>query len=165
MTIDRPRARRCAVPAAEPLIGGSDFDYADSFEIRLRPTDSRSPEQAFRTALDRAPVIRMLVPPVHRYVLGMRLGPLSSSEHLLGWKIVVSTAELVHLEAVSPLAHGHIVGRNTGETASFTTYLFYTRPAVARTIWTLVSPLHRAVAPYLLQRGNDGSAMDGIGSP
>jgi len=155
MRNDGGRARRCTVPPDEPLIGRADFDYADSFEIALRQPDLRSPEQLFRVALTQARWVRMLVPVVHRYVLGFRLGPMSSPSHVLGWKIMVSKADVVQLEAVSPLARGLIVGRKAGTTAVFTTYLFYKRPAAARIILAVISPVHRAVAPYLMECAAD----------
>lgn len=151
MIYDAPRAHRCAVPSEEPLIGPERYDYADSFEIEVPRTDSRSPEQMFRMALTQARWLAVLVPPVHRYVLGLRLAPKSSPDHLLGWRIVKSDPDVLELQAISPLTRAIILGRKSTERATFTTYLFYERPLAARTIWAVVSPLHRAVAPYLLR--------------
>jgi hypothetical protein len=148
------RAQRCAVIDSEPLVGERHYDYADSFRVKLTQSDSRSPEELFRSGLQHAGWVRMLVPVVHRYVLGFRLGPQSSPTHIVGWRIIESKPDVVALEAVSPLAQGMIVGRNVGGDSIFSTYLFYARPSAARLVWAVVSPLHRAVAPYLMNMAN-----------
>lgn len=147
------RARRVPVAADEPLIGSNRADYADAFEIRLLEADGRSAEQLARCALEQAPwQVRWVTGVAHRYLLRLRLGPGSSRDHLFGWKILTSQPDVVHLEARSPLlGRGVLVLRRADPTdAVITTYLFYARPA-ARVVWTVVGPLHRRIAPYLLE--------------
>jgi hypothetical protein len=142
------------VAAEEPLIGGDRYDYADAFEIRLPEPDPRSAEQFVRCALKQAPwSVRWMVPIVHRYVLRLRLGPPSSPDHLFGWKILTRQPDVIHLQAVSPLlGRGVLVLRRVDPTcASITTYLFYARPTPAHVVWAIVGPLHRRIAPYLLE--------------
>jgi hypothetical protein len=147
----KPRARRREVPAEDV---DADYDYADSFEIELAETDARTPEQLFRTALERAPSLPPLVPVVHRYVLRFRLGPLASPQHLFGWRVVTSEPDVIRLEADGPLMRGIIIGRRASRsTAVLTTYVYYRQRARARVIWEFIGPLHRRVAPYLLQFG------------
>ena len=149
-----PRARRVPVAADEPLIGSQRYDYADAFEIRLREPDARSAEQFVRGALEQAPRrMRWTIRAVHRHLLRLRLGPRSSPDHLFGWRIVTSKPDVIHLEAVSPLlGRGAIVVRRVDPTcAVVATYLFHTRPAPARLVWAIVGPLHRRVAPYLME--------------
>ena len=149
-----PHARRIPVPAAEPLIGRDSYDYADAFEIQLRESDARSAEEFARRALEQEPwPIRWTIRIAHRYVLRLRLGPRSSPGYLSGWKIVMSERDVIQLEAVSPLlGRAVIVARRPEPTnAVVATYLFYARPAVANLLWTVVGPLHRRVAPYLLE--------------
>jgi hypothetical protein len=149
-----PHARRSGIVAPEPLIGGARYDYADSFEIQLPESDTRSPEQLFRTSVKQASsALRWAVPIVHRRILLFRLGPLSSPDHLLGWHIVTSEPELMQLEAAGPLMRGVIVVRRVGQTgATFTTFVFNVRRAPARIVWAIIAPLHRRVAPYLLKQ-------------
>jgi hypothetical protein len=150
-----PRARRIPVVAEEPLIGSDRYDYADAFEIRVREPDARSAEEFTRWALEQAPwSVRWTIRIVQRHLLRLRLGPLSSPDHLLGWKILTSQPDVLHLEAVSPLlGRGAIVARRVDPTcAVVTTYLFYRRPAPARVLWKIAGPLHRRVVPYLLER-------------
>lgn len=128
-------------------------DYADAFEVRTDRPDVRSAEQWARSALERAPtVVRSVVVFAHRRVLRFRLGPLRSSDHVLGWRIRVSDPDAIELAADGPLMSGVIVGRRTSPTtARIETFVFFHR-ASAATIWTLVGPLHRRIAPLLLKR-------------
>ena len=150
-----PRARRVPVLSYEPLIGSDRYDYADAFEIRLHESDPRSAEEFVRCALEAAArPVQAMVWIVHRYLLKLRLGPRSSPGHLLGWKILTSKPDVTHVEAVSPLlGRGVIVGRRVDPTCVvITTYVFYTRPpALARVVWKIAGPLHRRIAPYLLE--------------
>lgn len=148
------RATQVPVASSEPLIGGERYDYADAFEILIPASDPRTAEQIARCALEDAPwAIRTIVDVAHRQVLRLRLGPRPSPDHVFGWTIMTSDPDVVHLEAVSPLlGRGVIVGRRVEPTrVVITTYVFFTRPAPARAIWTLTAPLHRWVARYLLE--------------
>jgi hypothetical protein len=148
-----PGAHRVQV-AEEPLLDGGRYDYADAFEIHVPEPDTRTAEQWVRRGLEGAPsALRGGVVVVHRYLLGFRLGPLSAPDHVLGWRIVTSQPDVVLLEAVSPLGRGVIVGRrpDPGSTV-LTTFLFRTRPVPARIIWAFLGPVHRRIAPYLLER-------------
>jgi hypothetical protein len=143
------QTRRCAV---EPLPGVG-YDYADAFEVEVSEGDTRSPEQVVRAAVDGASSISLVIP-VHRWVLGFRLGPRSSPDHLFGWRIVTSEPDVVRLEAEGPLMRGIIVGTRVSKTrAVLTTYVTYVQRGRARVVWTFVGPLHRMIAPRLLKRG------------
>jgi hypothetical protein len=150
-----PRAHRLPVVAEKLLIGSDRYGYADAFEIRLREPDARSAEQLVRFALEEAPwPVRWTIRIAHRHLLRLRLGPRSSPHHVFGWNIVTSQPDVIHLEAVSALlGRGVLVGRKLDPTCVvFTTYLFYARPAPSRLIWKIVGPLHRRIAPYLLEQ-------------
>jgi hypothetical protein len=149
-----PVVRRRAVPAEEPLIGTDRYDYADTFEVRMPEPDARSAEEVARAALEQAPrAVRWIIHSVHRYVVRFRLGPSSSRTHVIGWKIVSSQPEAIVLETASPLVRAVIVARRTDPTVAVaTTYLFFARPTAARIVWAVVGPLHRRIAPYLLER-------------
>lgn len=150
----RPRARPIPVPIEEPLLGGARYDYADAFQIRAAEPDARSAEEFARAALKNAPpLVRWTVVVVQRYLLGLRLGPWSSPNRLLGWRIVTSERDVVHIEAESSLLRGVVIARRVEPTlVVLSTYVFYKRPAAARVVWKVVGPLHRWVAPYLLER-------------
>ena len=154
LAAQRPHARRTEVLVPDFLVGSPAYDYADAFEIDLPAAETRSPEQLFRAALDDAAWLQRWVPVVHRHMLRFRLGPRLSADHILGWRIVSSSPDVIHLEASGPLILGVIVGRRTSQsTAIFTTFVFYERRVPACIVWAVAAPLHRRIAPYLLERG------------
>jgi hypothetical protein len=127
-------------------------DYADAFEVTRSPTDRRSAEQWARDGFERLPVTtRRSLLLVHRWILGFRLGPWSSSNHVLGWRIVTSEPELLHLEARSTLMNGHMVWRLHHERLVMSTFLQYEMPRTAPVVWAVIGNIHRGGAPYLLK--------------
>ncbi|OBG28889.1 DUF2867 domain-containing protein [Mycobacterium sp. 852002-51057_SCH5723018] len=129
-------------------------DYADVFEVPIRDGDSRSAEQAFRDALGAAPgALGGLVLWIHRHVLRFRLGPSSGRDYVIGWRIVRSGHDEIVLETGGPLMLGQLTLRRRDGRAKLVTRLQYRRKVAARTVWALVGPLHRAVAPRLMERG------------
>src|SRR5215212_8291976 len=143
------RARR--VDVREPLAVRP--DYADAFELPLSRPDDRAAEEWVRAGLEGAPaLVRRLIPVVHRRVLRLRLGPATGTDHVLGWRIASGDPDVVRLEAAGPLAAAVIVGRRVNSTRiRLTTALTYRRPALARGVWACVGPLHRRIAPLLLE--------------
>lgn len=147
------QAQRVHVLAPDRCVGSVAYDYADAFEIGLPEAETRSPEQLFRAAVGNASWVMRWVPVAHRHLLRFRLGPPSSPDHILGWRIVKSDADAVHLEAEGPLLRGVIVGRRAApSTAVFTTFVFFVQRTPARAIWAITAPVHRRVAPYLMNR-------------
>lgn len=149
-----PQARRAEVERHDPIVGDRHVDYADAFEIELADPDSRTAEEFARAALEGSPpALRDLIWFVHRYVIGFALAPRSSADHVLGWTIRTAEPDIVVLEAESRLARARLVGRRLDSTRrSITTYLFYRRPLRARALWSLIGPIHRWAAPYLLEQ-------------
>lgn len=157
-----PHAERVPVPSDEPLIGSRRYDYADAFEIRPHQHDERSAEQFARYALEHAPrPLRLIVSFAQRRLLRLRLSPRGAPDYLAGWKVVTSEPDVVQLEATSPMLHAMLVGRRAdpSRVVTLATYVFFTRPAPARVLWKIVSPVHRRVAAYLLERA--AAAGDG----
>jgi hypothetical protein len=143
------RARRVAV--REPIDGRP--DYADAFELRMAQPDGRSAEQWVRAGLEGAPAaVRRLILVVHRHVLRLSLGPVDAGDHVLGWRIASRADDVVRLEASGSLAEAVIVGRMDATAIRLTTALSYRRPALARGVWIVIGPLHRRIAPLLLER-------------
>jgi hypothetical protein len=141
-----------AVPVLEALAADDRPDYADAFEVRAAEGDDRSAEQWIRAGLEASAAIRTMIVVVHRAVLRFRLDLRPAPDRALGWRVVTSEQDLVRLEADGPLMRGVLVGRRTDpRTMCLTTSLVFHRP-VARVVWTVVGPLHRRIAPYLLAR-------------
>jgi hypothetical protein len=141
------------VEVDEDLVDGP-YDYADAFEVRVAEPDARTAEEWLRSGLEGAPgALRGVIVFAHRFVLGLRLGPRTSPDHILGWRIEENRPELTRLGASSPFMRGVIVAQRLDPTrARLTTFGLYTRPVPGRLIWAVAGPLHRRVAPYLMER-------------
>lgn len=141
------RVRRVEPPDDVP-----EHDYADSFALELDEPDAHSAEQWARAALEGAsPLVRGVVRLAQAHVLRLRLRPPGDPAAVLGWPVVRCTSEVVHLRAAGPLVTGDVVGRRTSpRRVVVTTSLVFERRA-ARVLWSVVGPLHRAVAPHLLR--------------
>jgi hypothetical protein len=147
----RKRAHRIAV-AEKPPGPGARPDYADAFEVPRSPTDRRSAEQWARDGFERLPVsIRRSGLLIHRWILGFRLGPWSSPEHVFGWRIVTSEHELLHLQARSTLLNGQMVWRLQDERLVMTTFIQYEQRRTAMVVWAVIGNIHRGFAPYLFE--------------
>jgi hypothetical protein len=128
-------------------------DYTDVFEVPIHHGDARTAEQTFRDALGREPgALGGVVLWVHRHVLRFRLGAPSDGDHVIGWRIVRSDPDEIVLQTAGPLMLGELTLRRRGGRATLVTRLHYRRKLAARTVWAMVGPLHRALAPRLMQR-------------
>ncbi|HEX4558433.1 MAG TPA: hypothetical protein VH166_04430 [Mycobacterium sp.] len=135
-------------------IGETNADYTDVFEASILPGDLRTAEQAFRDALGDEPgVPGSLVLWIHRHVLRFHLGPYSSPDYVTGWQIMHSDHDEIVLATGGPLMRGQLtLRREDGRRATLTTRLQYRHKIAARTVWAMVGPLHRAVAPRLMEQ-------------
>ncbi|MCV7257749.1 DUF2867 domain-containing protein [Mycobacterium shimoidei] len=131
-------------------------DYLDTFEVPIRPGDVRTAEQAFRDGLGGTPgVLGNPVGWVHRHVLRFRLDSHNSANSAIGWTIMRSDHDEFVLAADGPMMHGELTLRRAGgRRAVLITRLHYHHKLTARMVWALVGPLHRAIAPRLIQRGH-----------
>jgi hypothetical protein len=147
------RVRRIPVSESPPddLPG---YDYADAFELTLDRVETRSAEELMRAALEESPrALQELVHVVWRRALGFEVGPLDVPDHVVGARITTSTTDLVHLDIRGPVMRGVIAGRKTQPNQFVvTTFIHYERPTRAHATWSVVSPLHRAIARFLLVR-------------
>jgi hypothetical protein len=128
-------------------------DYTDVFQVPIALGDVRTAEESLRYALGDEPgALGSLVTWIHRHVLRFRLGPHLSPDHIIGWRIVRSDRDEIALAARGPLLRGELTLRRQDGRAVLTTRLRYGHKVAARTVWALVGPLHRALAPRLLRR-------------
>ncbi len=146
----RPRVRRIVPPA--PQLDAR-ADYADAFEVAIGDGNLRTAEQAFRDALGAEPgAIGRVVLWIHRHLLRFRLGPFASSDHVIGWKVMRSDPDQFALTTDGSLMRGQLMLRREADRrAVLTTQLFYRHHATARMVWAVIGPLHRALAPRLLE--------------
>lgn len=130
----------------------ADSDYSRAFDVTVASAGSRSPEQWARNIFEDAPsVLRGLVLIGRRAVLGLRLGPRTSPDYVLRWKIVTRASDAVTLEPQSALMTARKVVRVEGSHVIVTTSVNYERP-LGRVVWSLVRPVHRVLEPRFLAR-------------
>jgi len=148
-------AHRVDVAEASPFPAASP-GYVDAFAVRRDSSDGRPAEQWARDIFEGAPrPVHYLGLFVWRRLLGFHLGPLSSPDHIMGWRIVTSQPELVHFEARSHLVLGHLVVRIRDDEVVMTTFIHYEKRMAATVVWEILSPLHRRLARYLLEHAAD----------
>ena len=86
-----------------------------------------------------------------RFVLGLRLGPRRSPDHILGWHVIDCRPD----ETVCHLRSGFLDAHNTFRLVDgqlvWSTFVTYERP-IARVIWPPVSLLHRPLVRFALRR-------------
>jgi hypothetical protein len=137
-----------AVRAADPL---TDADYTDAFEASTAGTSARSPEQWARATFGDAPAaMRWFLLAGWQTGLGLRLGPLRSADHVLGWHVLDRTASSVVLELRSWFLTCHLVFCTSDTKLVFSSSIRYERK-IGRVVWPPASLIHRRVIPYLLR--------------
>lgn len=149
---DRSVRVRAAPPASRSAAGPSGHDFACAYAVAVAPGDDRSSEQWARDIWEGAPApLRWFMIAGWRFVLRLRLGPLDSPDHVLGWRIVARGTD----ETVCRLGSGFLDARNVFQRADGTfvwsTFVSYERRR-ARVIWPPVSLIHRLLARLALRR-------------
>lgn len=126
-------------------------DYTDSFAADLPAGETRSPEQWARAVFEGAPLLlRWFLVVGFRFGLGMRLGPRSSPDHVLGWKIVARESESITVEARSWCLTSRLVFATAESRLTQSTYVSYDRP-IAVVLWPPVAIVHRRIVPRLVK--------------
>ncbi len=134
----------------------ADADYGDAFRIAA---DSFHPaEQWARTIFEGGPsgVPGLLVDALLQGLLGMRLGPLDSPDHISGFAIVENEPGTVVLQIDDRLTTSRVVIEASESHATMTTLVRYDRRA-ARAVWAVVGIAHRKLAAQML-----GSAAESL---
>jgi hypothetical protein len=99
-----------------------------------------------------------------RHVLGLRLGPRPSADHVLGWAIADGdlVAGSTALTAASRLLRANNIVAVDPSGVTWVTLVHYSH-AAARPLWALARPFHHLTIRYLLARA--ASAMDDVVAP
>lgn len=144
------RARRVNPGEATTAIG--DVDYVDAFEVAVGERQTRSGEQWARAVFEDSPVVvRMLLVLGWRLVLGLRLGPRGSAEHVLGWRITARTPDEITLVLTGPWLIARLaIGMQRARLRQTTMVSFRRWPA--RPLWSMAGLAHRRLVPYVLNR-------------
>lgn len=146
-TMPTTRRRRNVPAAIRSQSGMTRIDYVDLFSVTAPSARSSSPEQWARAGLDVAAGLGGQF--VWRAVLGLRLAPRTSAEHVAGWTIAKRDANWIRLEAVSPFLTAHLVVRTEEEEVSVATFIRYDG-RLAALAWPPLSAIHRRAMPGIL---------------
>ncbi len=127
-------------------------DRATVLELASPGASAHSAEQWARTTFEGAPwLLRRLLPLSWRLGLGLRLGPRSSRDHILGWRIVRTQPDSIVLELDSRLISAHNVVVVDDSRVRWAAFVRYERRGV-RLLWALAVPIHRLTLSYVLGR-------------
>jgi Protein of unknown function (DUF2867) len=142
------RAHRSEVTNGTDDIGPS--GHASAFEVKIAHGDDRSPEQWARAAFEETPThVRSFVKFGWRYVVGLRLGPQSSPNHVAGWTVRAVRPGVINLTVESWLVTATKDVEVTNDTVRIVTVVRY-KHRLGRIVWTLITPVHYLTEPYLL---------------
>jgi hypothetical protein len=143
-TTDPREVRRIAV--VDPIAKARPGDYADAFEAVLPGPDPYPPEEWVRAGLG---ATSGTVRAVTRF---LGFGRAAAAQGQAGpWRVVESTAHVVHLETSLSFLSVVMVGRRVEPTRrTLTTVLHYRRPTLARLVWAVIGPVHRRTARRVL---------------
>jgi hypothetical protein len=133
--------------------------YADAFTIRTSGAGATSAEAWARTILERTPTGRS-APRLWR-LLGLRLGPRPSPEHVQGWWIAERGDRWIRLATSSRCMTAHAIVRVDEHEVTLALSIRADHP-VAAMLWPPVAILHRRAVPGMLRQAI-GSRDDGRG--
>lgn len=148
-----PAARRVEVPVGvRSRDERPQSDYASAFELPLGDRKFLTPEQWARATFEGAPaLLKALLTVGWKYGLGLRLGPLTSPNHVQGWLIASSGPDSITLEARSRLIVAQNIVVVSESAVVLVTFVHFTRRA-GRVGWAVAAPIHTRVIPFLLRR-------------
>jgi hypothetical protein len=134
------------------MLDAASADYQGAFDTPIPAGDDRTAEQWARDALEHMPVaLYWFVLLGWRVVLGLRLGPRTSPDHIAGWQIAERSHDRVRLATSSWMLTAELdFGKADGKLV-WTTFVRYDRRPAAF-IWPPVLVLHRMIVPYTLRR-------------
>lgn len=138
-----PHAVRALTTLAEP-------DYVDLFTVAAPTATGESAEAWARAVLEQTPLARRHARRLWR-LLGLRLGPPRSTDHVQGWKIAARGDHWLRIETASWYLTGQAVVVVEDGQVSLSLSLRYDRP-VAALVWRVVSGPHQRAVPVMLHQ-------------
>jgi hypothetical protein len=125
-------------------------DYVDCFTIATPRATERSAEEWARAILELAPLARRSTRPLWR-LMGLRLGPPNSPDHVQGWRIAERGDVWLRVETGSWYASAQAVCLVEEGRISISLSLHYDRLPAA-VIWAIVSGPHQRAVPVMLRQ-------------
>jgi hypothetical protein len=143
----------------------STANYAAAFALTTETAATSTPRQWATAVFVGAPAaLRWCIVFGWRRVLGLRLGPRPSADHVLGWAIADGDlmAGSTELTAESRLLRASNIVAVEPSAVTWVTLVHYSH-AAARLLWALARPVHHLTIRYLLARA--ARAMDDVMAP
>jgi hypothetical protein len=142
-----------------------EYGFACAYKVAIAPGDERPAEQWARDIWEGAPTpLRWFMIVGWRYVLRLRVGPLTSPDHILGWRIAERGADEIVCRLESGFLSADNVFQRGDDTFVWSTFVGYERRG-ARIIWLPVSLIHRLLVRISLRRAAGVGASPGRPGP
>lgn len=135
------------MPAKTKRLAGLHATYADQFTVMLDPGDLNATGWA-RRILEETPSGRGA--PSFWRLIGIRLGPRPSSDHIQGWRLVSADPGAVVLEARTPYLKARAVIEVEPTDLALALLVQYDHP-VAAVLWPPIGVVHRRGVPQMLR--------------
>jgi hypothetical protein len=137
-------------PAVRGLTTLAAPDYVDLFTVSTATAMDHSAEEWARAVLEQAPLAARNARRLWR-LIGLRLGPPRSPDHVQGWKIAARGDDWLRVETASWYMTAQAVCLVEHEQVSLSLSLRYDRPPAAL-VWALVSGPHQRAVPVMLHQ-------------
>jgi hypothetical protein len=128
----------------------TDPNYADLFTITAPTATDHTAEQWVRAVLERAPLSQRHARRLWR-IMGLRLGPPHSSDHVQGWRIAGRGENWLRAETGSWYATAQAVCLVGEGEVAISLFFRYDHP-VAKLVWRFVSGRHQRAVPVMLRQ-------------
>ena len=125
-------------------------DYVDLFTITTDRAADRSPERWARTILEETPIARRHARRLWR-LMGLRLGPPGSPDHVQGWAIGERGDRWIRLETGSWYLTARAVCLVDETEVALSLSIRHDRP-VGPAVWALVAGPHQRAVPAMLHQ-------------
>lgn len=142
-----------------PSNGVHDASSSVAFQAPL-PDGQRSAEEWARAIWEQpiAPLRWMLIAG-WRAGLGLRLGPLGSPDHVLGWPIAQNRPDELVVRADSKILEASNEFAVDDSVLTWSTHVRYRNPA-GRVVWAVILPAHVVLARLFLRRATKANSVD-----
>jgi hypothetical protein len=137
--------------AATALSTFAEPDHVDLFTVAAPGARDHTPEAWARAVLEEAPVSQRNARRFWR-LLGLRLGPPGSADHVQGWRIAARGDDWVRLETASWYMTAQAVVLVGAAQVSLSLSLRFDRPPAAL-VWRFVAGPHKRAVPVMLRQG------------
>jgi len=125
-------------------------NYVDLFTVTTPRAAGASPEEWARAVLEKAPLSQRNARVLWR-LMGLRLGPRNSPDHVQGWKIAARGDNWIRVQTGSWYLSAEAICLAEDATVSVSLSLRYDRP-IAALVWAVVSGPHQRALPVMLHQ-------------